>query len=152
MELFARDQYLVRQAASSKNGSNPNNNGANGEQVRFNIPPPAQAPAPPPAQAAALPMQKQQSVTFDRVPTLSSWPHFSSVSSLNNLGGLQGVKSITNLSAADLSSQGNLNKMGNLAQVKSFENMVWSKMNDVSRKTIGLISPFGTSLFLTGSR
>lgn len=96
MELFARDQYLVRQAASSKNGSNSNNNGANGEQVRFNIPPPAQAPAPPPAQAAAMPIQKQQSVTFDRVPTLSSWPHFSSVSSLNNLGGLQGVKSITN--------------------------------------------------------
>jgi hypothetical protein len=46
------------------------------------------------------------------------------VSSLNNLGGIQGVKSITNLSAADLTSQGNLNKMGNLAQVKSFENMV----------------------------
>ena len=41
----------------------------------------------------------------------------------NNLG-LKGVKSITNLSAADLSSQGNLNKMGNLAHVKSIENMV----------------------------
>ena len=40
--------------------------------------------------------------------------------------GLKGVKSITNLSAADLSSQGNLNKMGNLAHVKSIENMVCS--------------------------
>ena len=116
MELFARDQYLVRQAASSKSSPNPAQN-PNGDQVRFNIPPPATS-------AAAMPMQKQHSVTFDRVPTLSSWPHFSSVSSLNNLGGIQGVKSITNLSAADLSSQGNLNKMGNLAQVKSIENMV----------------------------
>ncbi|KAL3791302.1 hypothetical protein HJC23_006031, partial [Cyclotella cryptica] len=117
MELFARDQYLVRQAASSK-GSNNNNNT---EQVRFNIPPAASAASS--AATAAVPIQKQHSVTFDRVPTLSSWPHFSSVSSLNNLGGIQGVKSITNLSMADLSSQGNLNKMGNLAQVKSFENM-----------------------------
>ena len=112
MELFARDQYLVRQAASSKNSPN-----ANGDQVRFNIPPQT-------AVTTAAPMQKQQSVTFDNVSTFSSWPHFSSVSSLNNLGGIQGVKSITNLSAADLSSQGNLNKMGNLAQVKSVENMV----------------------------
>ena len=81
---------------------------------------------------------QQQKVTFGNtnqsstVPSLSSWPHFSSVSSLNNMGGtaagnnlgLKGVKSITNLSAADLSSQGNLNKMGNLAHVKSIENMV----------------------------
>jgi len=82
---------------------------------------------------------QQQKVTFGNtntqsstVPSLSSWPHFSSVSSLNNMGnggsslGLKGVKSITNLSAADLSSQGNLNKMGNLAHVKSIENMVRS--------------------------
>ena len=80
---------------------------------------------------------QQQKVTFGNtnaqsstVPSLSSWPHFSSVSSLNNMGnggsslGLKGVKSITNLSAADLSSQGNLNRMGNLAHVKSIENMV----------------------------
>jgi len=57
------------------------------------------------------------------VPALNSWPHFSSVSSLNNLGTLTGVKSITNMSGADLASQGNLNKKGNLAQVKSFESM-----------------------------
>mmetsp|Transcript_2733 Transcript_2733/g.6298 ORF Transcript_2733/g.6298 Transcript_2733/m.6298 type:complete len:599 (-) Transcript_2733:162-1958(-) len=67
--------------------------------------------------------QKQQSVTFQNDGGLSSWPHFSSVSSLNNMGGLSGVKSITNLSSADLASQGNLNRMGNLAQVKSSENM-----------------------------
>ena len=131
MELFARDQDLVRQAAA-------------GKAIQ--------------AAAAAAATQgscnpKQHSVTFgptdntfcftdssnndsnNNGPTynappsssLSSWPHFSSVSSLNNLGhGLPGVKSITNLSAADLSSQGNLNKMGNLAQVKSIENMVCS--------------------------
>ena len=58
------------------------------------------------------------------VPSLNSWPHFSSVSSLNNLGTMTGVKSITNMSGADLVSQGSLNKKGNLAQVKSIENMV----------------------------
>mmetsp|Transcript_9607 Transcript_9607/g.20787 ORF Transcript_9607/g.20787 Transcript_9607/m.20787 type:complete len:774 (+) Transcript_9607:26-2347(+) len=133
MELFARDQDLVRQAA-----------GKGGVQVQQQAPAPATAAsnATRSLQAsgtsgtlrwangtASSPNngsnmgQKQHSVTFEGVPSLSSWPHFSSVSSLNNLGGLQGVKSITNLSAADLSSQGNLNKMGNLAQVKSVENM-----------------------------
>jgi hypothetical protein len=140
MELFARDQDLVRQAASGKvgayqaaaaaaagqgqgNGSAYHTEGGAGLQAsgqssyggasRW-------AAVNPPSSMG----QKQHSVTFGGVPSLSSWPHFSSVSSLNNLGGLQGVKSITNLSAADLSSQGNLNKMGNLAQVKSIENMV----------------------------
>jgi predicted AAA+ superfamily ATPase len=37
---------------------------------------------------------------------------------------MTGVKSITNMSGADLVSQGSLNKKGNLAQVKSIENMV----------------------------
>jgi hypothetical protein len=145
MELFARDQDLVRQAAAGKigayqaaaaaaaaaaagqghgNGSAHNAEGGGaGQQFsgqstyggasRW-------AAVNPPSSMG----QRQHSVTFGGVPSLSSWPHFSSVSSLNNLGGLQGVKSITNLSAADLSSQGNLNKMGNLAQVKSIENMV----------------------------
>eukprot|EP00553_Chaetoceros_curvisetus_P002587 CAMPEP_0204618786 /NCGR_PEP_ID=MMETSP0717-20131115/5325_1 /ASSEMBLY_ACC=CAM_ASM_000666 /TAXON_ID=230516 /ORGANISM="Chaetoceros curvisetus" /LENGTH=304 /DNA_ID=CAMNT_0051632611 /DNA_START=164 /DNA_END=1078 /DNA_ORIENTATION=- len=36
---------------------------------------------------------------------------------------MTGVKSITNMSGADLVSQGSLNKKGNLAQVKSIENM-----------------------------
>lgn len=120
MELFARDQDLVRQAAAGKAGalqaaaaaSSSAGQGlqASGQSPRWTNP-----------QFNPTPSQK---VTFGGVPSLSSWPHFSSVSSLNNLGGLQGVKSITNLSAADLSSQGCLNKMGNLAQVKSIENMV----------------------------
>merc|ERR1712176_1218112 len=60
---------------------------------------------------------------LSNVPTLNSWPHFSSVSSLNNLGTMPGVKSITSLSAADLAKQGPVNTVGNLAQVKSVENM-----------------------------
>lgn len=134
MELFARDQDLVRQAAGKggvpvqRGGGQapPNNNGATNAVVSGAL----QASGPSGnlrwANGTASPSmgQKQRSsVTFEGVPSLSSWPHFSSVSSLNNLGGLQGVKSITNLSMADLSSQGNLNKMGNLAQVKSIENM-----------------------------
>ena len=124
MELFARDQDLVRQAAAGKVGAYQAAAAVAGQGLQASgqssyggasrwavVNPPSSS-------------QKQHSVTFGGVPSLSSWPHFSSVSSLNNLGGLQGVKSITNLSAADLSSQGNLNKMGNLAQVKSIENMV----------------------------
>merc|ERR1712238_400976 len=57
------------------------------------------------------------------VPSMNSWPHFSSVSSLNNLT-MTGVKSITNMSGADLVSQGSMNKKGNLAQIKSIESMV----------------------------
>jgi hypothetical protein len=144
MELFARDQDLVRQAASGKSGGGggggvstqsaaPAATGGGGLQasgqsgnLRW-----AAGTAPAAAQGSGGMGQRQHSVTFagdaSNVPasgSFASWPHFSSVSSLNNLGGLQGVKSITNLSAADLSSQGNLNKMGNLAQVKSIENMV----------------------------
>ena len=133
MELFARDQDLVRQAAKAPNsgvqtqsalgaGSGLQGSGQSGN-LRW-------AAGTAPAAAGGMGL-RQHSVTFAgeaaNVPasaSLASWPHFSSVSSLNNLGGLQGVKSITNLSAADLSSQGNLNKMGNLAQVKSIENMV----------------------------
>lgn len=149
MELFARDQDLVRQAASSK--------AAVGGGSILTQPAPAPAPAvaavggssglqasgqsgnlrwaagtaPAAAQGSGGMGQRQHSVSFagdaSNMPasgSFASWPHFSSVSSLSNLGGLQGVKSITNLSAADLSSQGNLNKMGNLAQVKSVENLV----------------------------
>ena len=143
MELFARDQDLVRQAASNKSTgvstqSTPVQSGggvggggglpSSGQSGNLRW---AAGTAPAAAQGSGGMGQRQQSVTFageaSNVPasnSLASWPHFSSVSSLNNLGGLQGVKSITNLSAADLSSQGNLNRMGNLAQVKSVENMV----------------------------
>ena len=117
MELFARDQDLVRQAAG-RGGMVPQQ----GSNLRWASGTAAGAPSP------SNPMgQRKPSVTWANdggVSSLSAWPNFSSVSSLNNLGGLSGVKSITNLSAADLSSQGNLNKMGNLAQVKSIENMV----------------------------
>jgi hypothetical protein len=155
MELFARDQDLVRQAARGVGGiagsvvgsghgihgvggqsqGMTNNHsigggggGAVGSGGVSSASPPGSvrwaAGAVGSSSSGGPVLQKQHSVTFEGVPSLSSWPHFSSVSSLNNLGGLQGVKSITNLSAADLSSQGNLNKMGNLAHVKSIENMV----------------------------
>lgn len=111
MELFARDQDLVRQAT---------------ESAKFQA-----------AAKVSTTDQHRQQITAQNptktnshgnrlgsVPTLTSWPHFSSISSLNNLGTMTGVKSITSLSGADLASQGNLNKMGNLAQVKSIESMV----------------------------
>lgn len=146
MELFARDQDLVRQAASSKSsgggggvstqpaaaaaaavGGGGGSSGlqASGQSGNLRW---AAGTAPAAAQGSGGMGQRQHSVTFageasTANSSFGSWPHFSSVSSLSNLGGLQGVKSITNLSAADLSSQGNLNKMGNLAQVKSVENM-----------------------------
>lgn len=138
MELFARDQDLVRQAASTGNsGAQPaaaavggGGGGSSGLQASGQSGNLRWAAGTAPAAAPGM-GQRQQSVTFagdsSNMPASSSfasWPHFSSVSSLSNLGGLQGVKSITNLSAADLSSQGNLNKMGNLAQVKSVENLV----------------------------
>eukprot|EP00571_Detonula_confervacea_P005418 CAMPEP_0172314614 /NCGR_PEP_ID=MMETSP1058-20130122/22930_1 /TAXON_ID=83371 /ORGANISM="Detonula confervacea, Strain CCMP 353" /LENGTH=760 /DNA_ID=CAMNT_0013028521 /DNA_START=301 /DNA_END=2583 /DNA_ORIENTATION=- len=135
MELFARDQDLVRQAAG-KGGVAPAAGPAVGQAsgVLGNATTNATSSLMASglsgnlrwANGTASPSgmgQKQYSVTFEGVPSLSSWPHFSSVSSLSNLGGLQGVKSITNLSAADLSSQGCLKGMGNLAQVKSVENM-----------------------------
>jgi len=119
MELFARDQDLVRQATEgaklkasaaidNKNLSNGNNLSHQQHQV-----------------TSQHPMKMGNiSAKMGSVPALNSWPHFSSVSSLNNLGTLTGVKSITNMSGADLASQGNLNKKGNLAQVKSIESMV----------------------------
>ena len=139
MELFARDQDLVRQAAGKGgvvvNNTN-NNNGATNAAAASGSISGLQASGPSGSNLrspTSMMGQRQHSVTFGGMgvnnnnnnSSLSSWPHFSSVSSLNNLGGLQGVKSITNLSAADLSSMGNLNKMGNLAHVKSIEgNMV----------------------------
>jgi len=111
MELFKRDQDLVQQerAKQQRHSNNTPNNGViqSGSQH---------------------PMSKIAggSTTQNKLgtsPSLNSWPHFSSVSSLNNLGNMTGVKSITNMSGADLVSQGSLNKKGNLAQVKSIENM-----------------------------
>lgn len=107
MELFARDQDLVRQASESAKMK-------------------AAAAAKCGEHQATLPPTKSfgsSSKLLAGVPSMNSWPHFSSISSLNNLGTMTGVKSIASLSGADLVSQGNVNKMGNLAQVKSLESM-----------------------------
>uniref|UniRef100_A0A7S1BZB4 Homeobox domain-containing protein n=1 Tax=Corethron hystrix TaxID=216773 RepID=A0A7S1BZB4_9STRA len=93
MELFTRDQDLVRQAHE-------------GARAR--------------AEGGMAPVAKR---SVPNTNSVGSWPHFSSVSSLNNLGGMTGVKSITNMSMNDLAAQGNLNKNGNLANVKSTESM-----------------------------
>lgn len=123
MELFARDQDLVRQATESarlkaeskmqqQHEGQLSTSGQQGQQQQQpNIVPSNQHP-----------MMKAPSGILG-VPSLNSWPHFSSITSLNNLGTLPGVKSITSLSGVDLSSKGNLNKMGNIAQVKSMESM-----------------------------
>mmetsp|Transcript_25757 Transcript_25757/g.70811 ORF Transcript_25757/g.70811 Transcript_25757/m.70811 type:complete len:618 (+) Transcript_25757:559-2412(+) len=128
MELFARDQDLVRQATESTPRKPA------GQEV---LPPQSQIQAAAgqlqtgfpqqqqPAQAMSNhhPMKNPSHSRLPNVPTLNSWPHFSSVSSLNNLGTMPGVKSITSLSAADLVKQGPVNTVGNLAQVKSVESM-----------------------------
>eukprot|EP00545_Synedropsis_sp_CCMP1620_P011285 CAMPEP_0119008876 /NCGR_PEP_ID=MMETSP1176-20130426/3997_1 /TAXON_ID=265551 /ORGANISM="Synedropsis recta cf, Strain CCMP1620" /LENGTH=679 /DNA_ID=CAMNT_0006961287 /DNA_START=347 /DNA_END=2386 /DNA_ORIENTATION=+ len=117
MELFARDQDLVRQANESAkmkattktalpSGSDPNFAAA-AQQIA----------------ASQHPMKMGSQTKLVNVPSLNTWPHFSSISSLNNLGTMTGVKSITSMSGADLASQGNMNRMGNLAQVKSMESM-----------------------------
>lgn len=114
MELFARDQDLVRQATESARLKAEQN-----KQQQDQAPQPA-----PSSQASSQhPMRAPSQSAIQSVPTLNSWPHFSSITSLNNLGTMPGVKSITSLSGADLASKGNLNKMGNLAQVKSVESM-----------------------------
>lgn len=127
MELFARDQDLVRQATESSSmkvsgqdehglssgpslGSQPQLSGASQSQTQQAV-------------SSQHPMKTPSSGRLVNVPTLNSWPHFSSVSSLNNLGTMPGVKSITSLSAADLVKQGAVNSVGNLAQVKSVESM-----------------------------
>lgn len=109
MELFARDQDLVRQATESAKMKTTAKT-SDGTQAT-------------PQPAPQNPVKVSSPTRLVNVPTLNSWPHFSSISSLNNLGAMTGVKSITSLSGADLASQGNLNKMGNLAQVKSIESM-----------------------------
>jgi hypothetical protein len=110
MELFARDQDLVRQAArdrASNAGVVQDEGYGNGNQHPMNK-----------VVGGTSTMNKLGSTH-----SMNSWPHFSSVSSLNNLGTMTGVRSITNMSSADLASQGSLNKKGNLAQVKSIESM-----------------------------
>lgn len=114
MELFARDQDLVRQATESARmkaaAKKQDPQDASNIQQASN--------------QTQHPMKSNSSQSrITGVPSLNSWPHFSSISSLNNLGTMPGVKSITSLSGVDLANQGNVNKMGNLAQVKSMESM-----------------------------
>jgi hypothetical protein len=112
MELFARDQDLVRQATESAR-LKAETRTTQGEQ-------PSHQPS---SQMSQHPMMKAPSSGGLAVPTLNSWPHFSSINSLNNLGTIPGVKSITSMSGADLAGKGSLGRMGNLAQVKSMESM-----------------------------
>ena len=115
MELFARDQDLVRQATESANLKAATKTTDSNNQIAQQV-------------TSQHPMKiGSQSRFVGAIPSLNSWPHFSSISSLNNLGTMTGVKSITSMSGADLASQGNLNKMGNLAQVKSMESMSMGK-------------------------
>lgn len=117
MELFARDQDLVRQATESARLKAEQNKQQQSSSQVFQQPTPSAQPS------SQHPMRAPSQSALQNVPTLNSWPHFSSITSLNNLGTMPGVKSITSLSGADLASKGNLNKMGNLAQVKSMESM-----------------------------
>jgi hypothetical protein len=116
MELFARDQDLVRQATESARmkAAAKKQEGQQGQSM-------VQQPSQGGQVSNQHPMKTPSQIAS--VPSLNSWPHFSSISSLNNLGTMPGVKSITSLSGVDLANQGNVNKMGNLAQVKSMESM-----------------------------
>ena len=116
MELFARDQDLVRQATESARLK-----AEQSKQMQSAAHAPQQTPSAQPS--SQHPMRAPSQSALQNVPTLNSWPHFSSITSLNNLGTMPGVKSITSLSGADLASKGNVNKNGNLAQVKSMESM-----------------------------
>jgi len=130
MELFARDQDLVRQATESTPKMSLGQETLSQQSPMQIITGQLQAGVThhqpqQPAQAVSNqhPMKSPSHSRLSNVPTLNSWPHFSSVSSLNNLGTMPGVKSITSLSAADLAKQGPVNTIGNLAQVKSVETM-----------------------------
>lgn len=136
MELFVRDQDLVRQytegmklraaaavaaaaaAAATGNSILPQQQ-AVGVQSQASLPQVQH-----PMTNATKGGMGISTSKLGNVQSLNSWPHFSSVSSLNNLGSMTGVKSITNMSGADLAGLGSLNKKGNLAQVKSMESMV----------------------------
>jgi len=116
MELFARDRDLVRQATESAGLRSKPSYQESQEQGQTSYASSAQAASQPPLK---VPSQSRLSI-----PTLNSWPHFSSVSSLNNLGNMPGVKSILSLSGADLARQGPVNgTIDNLAQIKSLECM-----------------------------
>jgi hypothetical protein len=119
MELFARDQDLVRQATESAGLKKPQDIQSAPAQSGQSY---AESSGQPQMVSSQHPINSSRS-RLGNVPALNSWPHFSSVSSLNNLGTMPGVKSITSLSGADLAKQGGVNSFGNLAQIKSVESM-----------------------------
>ena len=144
MELFARDQDLVRQATEGAKLKAQAAMGGSGNGLSGIAGPSGAAagddqdgtgdarqqegggqgfPSQHPMMASSVSGGSGAVSKMGSAPSFNSWPHFSSVSSLNNLGTMTGVKSITNMSGADLFSQGSLNKKGNLAQVKSIESM-----------------------------
>lgn len=127
MELFARDQDLVRQATESAAKRMAGQPLSQQQQMGYQPHLGDQGQQQPHLQQVVSNQHPMKTPSHGRlnlnVPTLNSWPHFSSVSSLNNLGTMPGVKSITSLSAADLAKQGPVNTLGNLAQVKSVESM-----------------------------
>lgn len=129
MELFARDQDLVRQATETAptKSAGQDTIATQSQQITGLSSQLHPGFAQQYSQYASQPVSSQHPMKshsrLGSVPTLNSWPHFSSVSSLNNLGTMPGVKSITSLSAADLAKQGPVNTVGNLAQVKSVESM-----------------------------
>ena len=144
MELFARDQDLVRQATEGAKLKAQAAMGGSGSGLSGVAGPSGAAacdgqdgtgdarqqegggqgfPSQHPMMTSSGSGSSGAVTKMGSAPSFNSWPHFSSVSSLNNLGTMTGVKSITNMSGADLVSQGSLNKKGNLAQVKSIESM-----------------------------
>jgi Zinc finger, C3HC4 type (RING finger) len=122
MELFARDQDLVRQATESARlkAESKQQQQIRQQQAQTEGQPNTTTMVP---SSNQHPMMKAPSNALAAVPSLNSWPHFSSITSLNNLGTIPGVKSITSMSGIDLTSKGNVNKMGNIANIKSMESM-----------------------------
>jgi len=122
MELFARDQDLVRQATESARMKAENKvQPASVSTMQSQGPTVSQHPMKAPVQGNTTP--KGASSSLANVPTMNSWPHFSSITSLNNLGTIPGVRSITSLNGQDVSGKGAGIKKGNLAQVKSVESL-----------------------------
>lgn len=122
MELFARDQDLVKQATESAR-LKAEAKASSSQPARALVRVAGQYQKSSSILAPQHPMKTPSQGVLPTVPTLNSWPHFSSITSLNNLGTMPGVKSITSLSGADLASKGGVNKMGNLAQVKSMDSI-----------------------------
>lgn len=135
MELFARDQDLVRQAARNRSS-----NTGNTQDEGFGHHPMGKI------SGGTSTMNKLGSAH-----SMNSWPHFSSVSSLNNLGTMTGVRSIANMSSADLASQGSLNKKGNLAQVKSIESMVSQRAKATFHVVVGMLIKY-TLYYILGTK